>query len=284
MRIDADKQASERLFLGRLHRNHAEQFRLLEATIELGDTFISATHGGEGNTDVTHMLYIIFSRMYNNITAASILLKQGYGVESGMLTRGFLEGFFNFCYVTSATENERSTLAARFFAYQWVARYFKLQNIRKAGGQVPNRMFQEVKANWKEHWVNQYGWDEIANQLDWSGIGLSEKAAKGGVTEVYKWLHPHFSELVHGGPDAWQGSVEESADKISFSIGPKDDQYIDFPIPAFAFLFSSVIHRMGELLELPELMNEADKVEVLAKLTFPPKEKRAPRSRRNKSD
>ncbi len=276
MSFDANAQAGERLFLGRLHRNHADSFRVLDSTIKLGDAFVAATHGREGSTDATHMMYIMFSRMYNTITTASILLKQGYGVESGMLTRAFLEGFFNFCYVTSINEAERDKLAKRFFAYQWVTRYFKIRNVARAGGQVPKRLHQEAKANWKKHWVANYGWDEIANQLDWSGLGLSDKAKAGGVIDVYKWLHPYFSELVHGGPDAWQGSVEESDEKIIFSIGPKDDANIDFSIPTFAFLFSSVMHTMAVLLNLPDLMKQADEVEALARSIFPKQAKRNP--------
>lgn len=256
------------LFHRRLQARYARAFSALDATVKLGDDFVAATQGldlgGAGN----RALNIIFARMYTNFEAAAVLLKQGFGVEGGMLTRAFLEGFFNFRYVVSIPEPGRAALAERFFRYGVAARFMNLRTIAKAGGNLPKGELRRAKQEWKDEWVKHYGWDDIPNQLDWSGLKLSDKAEKGQVTPVYRWLNRHFSEMVHCGPDAWQHAVEESGEKTILSYGPADDRLIELPIPALGYLFCNVVHALAEVFNLPEVLQKADETAAIIGATF----------------
>ncbi len=264
------------LFLRRLHAYHARAFAVLDAAIRLGDEFVDATHGTTGSGDVEKVLRILFGRMYNTLTATATLLKLGYGVEAGMLTRAFLESFFNVCYIASAAEADRAKLARRFLDYQWVAQYLNLRNLAKAEAKLPKGALRRAKQEWKDNWVNKYGWDDIRNQLDWSGLKLEEKAHAGNVTPVYKWLNRHFSEMVHGGPDAWQHYVLEKEEKIQFIVGPNDNALIDFPIPALGHLFGIAVQLLAQVFELPVLVARGEETINLVRRVFKEAEADAP--------
>src|SRR5690349_12038462 len=145
-------------FRRRLEITHQEQFRVLDATIALGDTFVAATKGRNASGQFDRMLFIVFGRMYNSLLAASILLRFGYGAEAGILTRTFFEGFFNIRYLFNHDESEREGLAERFFAYQYAARYLTITNMARAGVKLPRRAVKDARRDWQTHWKDKYGW------------------------------------------------------------------------------------------------------------------------------
>src|SRR4051812_15452982 len=88
-------------FAAELGTKYAKQFAVLHSCIRLGDELGTAmTSGRTLDTAGEAALSAIFTRMYNNLCAATILLEEGYGIEAGMLTRGFLESFYNIAYIT----------------------------------------------------------------------------------------------------------------------------------------------------------------------------------------
>ncbi len=264
----SDNTAND-LFLRRLHAKHETAYKALDAALSLGDAFITATRGMSEESKVTRALFVIFGRLYNSLTTATILLKAGYGVEGGMLTRAFLEAFFNVRYIVNAPEAERAKLADRFFAYIWAADYMNVKARAQAGAKLREGEMREAKEGWKKYWKQHYGWDEIQNRLDWSGLGLAEKAEAGGATKIYKWLNRQFSELVHGGPDAWMHYLEVSPGKVDFRIGPADNHLIDLPVPALSLLLCNVIYDLSTILNLPQLIELADKTAELIQANLP---------------
>ncbi len=240
-----------------LEKTHSKQFHILETTIALGDAFVAATNGRDTQGDLDRMLFIIFGRMYNSLSAAAILLRFGYGVEAGVLTRTFFEGFFNIRYILSQPDSVREVFAERFFAYQYAARYLTTVSMARAGEKLPKRAVMDARREWRERWVAKYGWDEGRPTLDWSGLSLGKKAEAGNAAAIYKQVNHYFSEMVHSGPDIWQHYVREDNGVNKFIIGPEDNKLIDFPIPVLMQAFCDSVYMLATLFDLSDLMDKA---------------------------
>jgi len=257
-----------------LAAKYADQFATLQACIQLGDEYMAATTKRTLDTASEAVLNTIFTRMYNNLCAATILLEDGYGVEAGMLTRALLEGFFNVCYIVNfrgctianKREYDADTLAQRFINFQHADHFFAVENAKEAGATLHDDEYEKAERERQEYWDKEYGWGKRP-PLDWSGLGWRQKARYGGVEEVYVWLHRHFSEMVHGGPAAYRQLIQEDDAGTGYYPGPQDI-LIDVPIPALGLLFSLAVQLIAEHIELPVMAERAGQVHDAVKHTF----------------
>lgn len=261
-----------------LRTKYAAGFAVLDACITLGDEFGAAmTTGRTLDTAAEAALGTIFTRFYNTLCAATILLEDGYGIEAGMLTRGFLESFYNIAYITqfhasrvdTKEEIDANYLGQRFINYQHVAKYLAVEHAEKAKMTLrPNELADALKER-QEQWDAKYGWRAKGepNFRDWSGLHPEPKAERGNVVDVYLWLNRHFSEMVHGGPDAWRQLVVEEEDNTAFLTGPQDI-YIEMPMPALGLLFSLGTQLMAEYMGLDDIAKKAGQVHDEVKQAF----------------
>lgn len=262
-----------------LAAKYAEQFSLLHACIRLGDEYMAAASKGTLDTASKAILNTIFTRIYNNLCAITLVLEEGYGVEAGMLTRGFIEGFFDVCYIVNyrdltRPEIDADYLAQRYVRYQHVAHFLSVEQAVKAGMSVRPDELADAELERQREWDTHYGWKGAwkgkgeSKFHDWSGLQTETKAERGNVVEVYHWLNRIFSEMVHGGPDAWRLLVDEDeGGHISFLAGPQDLS-IELPIPAVGSLFSLAVQLVAEHTELSTMAERGGKVHDAVNRTF----------------
>jgi hypothetical protein len=239
-----------------IRAKHSAAFAALDATLRLGDDFMAATRGQVQNTPTHAVVRTVFTRLYNLLAAATILLEEGYGIEAGALTRSFLEYVFDACYLVQQGGANPGALAQRFIDYQYVARYLTVKNAKDAGMTLRPREFQLAEQDCKQYWDSKYQWGKGANAYDWTGLKPQDKARAGGAEEVYLWFNHHFSGMVHSGPDSWRHQVAQEENTTAFCIGPQDT-LITLPIPALASLFAQAMQQLAALLHLPDVERKA---------------------------
>ncbi len=237
-----------------MRSKYRDDFGILDAARVLGDEFMTASGPVPTRRPVEAVLRTLFTRMYNLLGAATILLEEGYGIEAGALTRGLMEHFFDVCYIANQSQSleEADALARRFINHQYVARYLNIKNAKEADMTLRPREYQMAEEERQKHWDNEYGWGKGMYPHDWTGLRPEAKAKAGGAEKIHKWLNHHFSRMVHGGWEAHAQQVIEDEGGKAFLIG-QQEALIKLPMPALGILFAHAVQIIAGLLGLHDI-------------------------------
>lgn len=140
-----------------------------------------------------------FVKALNSYRSATLLCKEGFGYEAGLLTRSLL----NLSYLVTWTEQEKEERARRFLGWFWKQRIDYLKSIRKTPTAVEQAAWDKVRHLFNDTDRNWYGNTSIR------GLAASLKEEKPPPDGYKSWAELHYveaykplSDIEHSNPIA----------------------------------------------------------------------------------
>lgn len=255
-----------------LEVKYAREFAAIRAAIAIGDEFMGGAVGDYPRSSAGMVAGLLFTRAFNALRAALVLLEEGYPIEAGMLTRPLVDTFIDLCYIAYDTRNTPEQLADRFIAYEAVAQYGYYSEAKARGETVPEEKFARAKEGRRE-FAEKYKKGQYKGENDWSGLELWKKAqyaqvdavppgmaGDDQVTRIYSLLRPYLAEAIHGGPLVWRQIVTDEGGKVVYYNGPHDiETATRLVLPPLCFLPPVIVKAAADVFGLLSLQESVKK-------------------------
>ena len=201
-----------------------------------------------------YVMSLLFSKAFKTYKGISILCKEGYGQDAGILLRSLFEIYVNIAYISKDKSEER---AKRYYEYSYIKKKHLVElfdNYRleeegfKDAGEFIRRNREEIYRLYnkvKDNYKNENG---KKDEFRWSGKSIKGMASECGLGTDYAVVFFIFSQLVHSSSMTERSYVHANiaGRQIASDVGPSEE-YIEIVLPHSSGIFLRILEKFNSV-------------------------------------
>ena len=201
-----------------------------------------------------YVMSLLFSKAFKTYKGISILCKEGYGQDAGILLRSLFEIYVNIAYISKSKSEKRSK---RYYEYSYIKKKhlvelfdnYRLEEkgFKDAGEYIQRnreeiyRLYNGVKDNYKNE-------NRKKDEFHWSGKSIKRMASECGLGTDYAVVFFIFSQLVHSASttECLYVHANFAERQIASDVGPSEE-YIGIVLSHCNAIFLKILEKFDSV-------------------------------------